>query len=176
MEASPNTTQQPQEPVDSSALAARGKTETKGPRVPNLINNNMHMCTILSSSKSTDTDLIIGIVVVVVAIIVTVFTVVVIIAVVIKKHSGKKTETTVKNAAAVSTDINIPTTAYVTSNQAYGLTRHHNEGVEDYIYDYPADLVTSDVIIEGSQAMLQATEKNQSSVIGVKTVDDYDYI
>ena len=151
--------------MDSSA---RGKT---GQSVPG---STINMCTIPSSSESTVDviGLIIVIVVVVIVILVTVFIVVVIIAVVIKKRRGKKT--TVKDVAVN----NIPTTV-VTTNQAYGLTRHHSEGGEDYSYDYPDIVATSNVIIERNQmqAMLHATEKNQSSMTGVdETVDEFDYI
>ena len=167
-ETPPTTTQQPHEPVDpqtttiNSNTNGRIQTDPAGTelRVPTTSETSTDL-PILSPSKQIDIRSTIGIAVAVIVVIILTITVVVIIVVLFKKHGKTTKGVSVKNVA-------VPTTA----NQAYGLTHHDRERVEESIYNYPeVDLgdsieakqnevyaTTTDIITEGNEAY--ATNSN----------------
>ena len=157
-ETPPTKTQQPQEPVDTqtttngntNGVQTQPATDSHSTgtelRVPTT-SETVTDLPILSPSKQIDIGSTIGIAIAIIVVIILTITVVVIIAVLLKKHGKTTKGVTVKNVA-------VPTTA----NQAYGLTHHDRERVEESIYNYPeVDLGDS---IEAKQNEAYATTTN----------------
>ena len=153
-------------------------------RVPTTSETVTDLPILSPSSGQSDIGLTIGVAIsVIVAVLLLTLTVVIIIAVLFKKHGKTMKGVTDKN-------VTVPTT----TNQAYGLTHHDRERVEENIYNYPevdlgdaieakqneAYATTTDIITEGNQAYATniTTEKNEAykPVTAIEAVDEYDYI